>query len=104
MRAAHQLRIIRHVLNLARNQTREVHMTERITHHLLNLLAGGIVKAGAKVAPLRELDVFPTRIYAKGCKWWHLDAYLAAPGWLMLAVGGWTVEVSWKMQQKAAVA
>lgn len=55
-----------------------------------------INKLGTVLAPARELDVFPHRLHAKGRRWWHADAYAAAPGWVFIEAAGWTVEVAWK--------
>lgn len=77
-------------------------MVERMASWVLSKLAEGAIKAGAKLAPQRELDVFPHRLASKGRNWWHLDAWMGAPGWLCIAFGGWTVDVCWKVRGKAA--
>jgi hypothetical protein len=71
-------------------------MRERVIWWGLSKLAEGGIKAAAKLAPQREVDIFPHRLYAKGRKWWHLDAYIGAPGWLCIEFGGWTLDVCWK--------
>jgi hypothetical protein len=64
-------------------------MLEGVTSWALSNLAEGAIKAGTKVAPARELDVFPHRLWAKRRKWWHLDAYLGRPaGCASLSAGG----------------
>lgn len=72
------------------------------THKALAALASMGIKAGDKLAPALELDIFPHRMYAKGRPWWYMDAYRAAPGWFILKVGGWTVDVCWKMEKELA--
>jgi hypothetical protein len=76
---------------------RKKQMSERVIWWGLSMLADGGIKAAAKLAPQREVDIFPHRLYAKGRKWWHLDAYRGAPGWLCIEFGGWTVDVCWKV-------
>lgn len=76
-------------------------MTERFIWWALSMVAEGGIRAAANVAPQREVDIFPHRNLAKGRNWWHLDAYKGAPGWFVLAFGGWTVDVCWKVREEA---
>jgi hypothetical protein len=66
--------------------------------------AWAINKGAALVAPSRELDVFPHRLYAKGAAWRHLDAYRMGPGWVAIEFGPWTVEAAWRTAQEVAAA
>jgi hypothetical protein len=67
----------------------------------LALLAEGAIKAAARVAPQRELDVFPHRLWGRGRPWWHL-AFDRSPGSVSIDIGGWTVDVSWKRREVAS--
>jgi hypothetical protein len=82
-------------------------MTERVIWWALAKAAEGINKAAAKLAPCREVDVFPHRNLVKCRRWWHLDAYASAvPGsaWrnVSIEVGGWTIDASWKTRGELA--
>jgi hypothetical protein len=82
-------------------------MLERVTSWALSNLAEGAIKAGAKLAPHREVDVFPHRNVAQCRNWWHLDADVlptTGTAWrvLCIAFGGWTVDVCWRAQAEAA--
>jgi hypothetical protein len=79
-------------------------MIHRLIDWALWGAAAGAVKAGAKLAPQRALDVFPSHALYGARPWWHLDVHRQAPGWLFMEVGSWTVEVAWRTRGQMAAA
>jgi hypothetical protein len=69
-------------------------MLPMMTGRALDALASLGIKLAAKVAPSRQVDIFPHRMYPK--PWWHFSVYMVAPGWLFIEAGVYTVEVAWK--------
>lgn len=77
-------------------------MVRNLIALMLAGIAAGAVKLAAKVAPQREVDVFPHRLYAKGRPWWHVDVYAPEPTWWFVEFGGWTIELAWKTREEMA--
>lgn len=77
---------------------------ERAVGGVLALVAALCNKAGALMAPKRQLQVYPHRNFATspGRTWGHFDAYRSGPGEASLEFGGWSVDVSWRSREESA--
>ncbi|MFZ2652168.1 MAG: hypothetical protein WA210_18880 [Burkholderiaceae bacterium] len=50
---------------------------------------------GRLVAPARRLCVKRSHGVYGTRHWAHFNAYRAAPGWMFIELGSWTIEASW---------
>jgi hypothetical protein len=48
------------------------------------------------VTPARQLSVAPSHGLYGTRHWAHFNAYSAAPGWLFVEMGSWTIEANWR--------
>lgn len=55
---------------------------------------------GRLLAPSRQLSIVRNRGLYGSRHWSHLNAYLAAPGWLFVEMGSWTVEATWRTRSE----
>jgi hypothetical protein len=55
---------------------------------------------GRLVAPARQLCVAHSRGLYGARHWSHFHAYSAAPGWLFIEIGSWTIEASWRTRSE----
>ena len=54
------------------------------------------VAVGRLLAPARQLSIARSHGLYGSRHWSHFHAYFAAPGWLFVEMGSWTVEASWR--------
>lgn len=69
---------------------------------VLRAIAGCINMVAAVLAPKREVDIFPHRLWAAGKSWRHWDAYRDGPGSVTVEAGGWSVDICWQVSGEAA--
>ena len=55
---------------------------------------------GRLIVPSRQLCVTHSRGVYGNRHWSHFQAYSAAPGWLFIEVGAWTIEASWRTRSE----
>jgi hypothetical protein len=55
---------------------------------------------GRLLAPARQLTVAHSRGLYGTRHWSHFHAYSAAPGWLFVEMGSWTVEATWRTRSE----
>ena len=48
--------------------------------------------------PSRQVSMAYSRGMYGSRHWTHLNVYHAAPGWLFVEVGSWTIQASWRTQ------
>jgi hypothetical protein len=71
-------------------------MLHTITRVGLSILVVLGETLGRLAAPARQLSVKHSRGVYGSRHWAHLHVYSAAPGWLFIEMGAWTVEASWR--------
>jgi hypothetical protein len=65
----------------------------------LSILVTLVETVGRLIWPVGRLRVKQSRGVYGTRHWAHLHAYRAAPGWMFIELGSWTVEASWSSRR-----
>jgi len=65
-------------------------------HLCLWTLSNLVVTLTRLAAPASQPSVALSHGVYGARHWAHCSAYLAAPGWLFVEIGAWTIEASWR--------
>ena len=67
-----------------------------IVHVGLSVLSAPVETLGRVLAPARQFKVVHSHGVYGTRRWSYCNAYFGAPGWLLIDVGSWTIEATWR--------
>jgi hypothetical protein len=73
-----------------------MNMLNAITRICLSILVTLGEAVGRLIVPSHQLWVTHSLGVYGTRHWTHFHAYFAAPGWLFIEMGSWTIEASWR--------